>query len=292
MWRLRTAVIAATIGIAVASARAGVTRQPPRLDGGALYREHCASCHGLDARGDGPDAAALAAPPRNLRDGLLTRYPVEELVQRLREGKPLELALDPQALRAQATQVEALVGYLQRLPTIQWNRVAAGEEVYAARCVLCHGLYGRPGPHLPAGVRPPRDLSDGQFQGSLTDEELNAAVRHGRKTMPALVPRVTDAQARSLAMYVRLLSPGFELYSRYCESCHGADGHGAGSLTEALPAPTVVFNTAYFARHDAEQLRASVWHMAREQQPRMPHYRSVLSVAQARAIVTYLRKTE
>lgn len=37
--------------------------------GASLFRLHCASCHGLDARGDGPLAPQLGAPaPTNLRD--------------------------------------------------------------------------------------------------------------------------------------------------------------------------------------------------------------------------------
>ena len=34
--------------------------------GEALFRTHCASCHGSEGRGDGPAAAALAGPPADL----------------------------------------------------------------------------------------------------------------------------------------------------------------------------------------------------------------------------------
>ncbi|HEY7402299.1 MAG TPA: c-type cytochrome [Candidatus Angelobacter sp.] len=36
------------------------------LQGVDLYRAHCASCHGLDGRGNGPVAAALNTPPADL----------------------------------------------------------------------------------------------------------------------------------------------------------------------------------------------------------------------------------
>jgi mono/diheme cytochrome c family protein len=36
------------------------------LNGPQLYREYCAVCHGRDARGDGPAAAALKARPTDL----------------------------------------------------------------------------------------------------------------------------------------------------------------------------------------------------------------------------------
>ena len=34
--------------------------------GAGLYQQHCASCHGMDGRGDGPVATALVVPPSDL----------------------------------------------------------------------------------------------------------------------------------------------------------------------------------------------------------------------------------
>jgi mono/diheme cytochrome c family protein len=44
-------------------------RNAPRtlsVEGGALYVAYCASCHGRDAKGNGPTAAALKVPPPDL----------------------------------------------------------------------------------------------------------------------------------------------------------------------------------------------------------------------------------
>ena len=41
-----------------------------------------------------------------------------------------------------------------------------------------------------------------------------------------------------------------------------------------------------------EQVRQAVWHMVGEHEPTMPHYRSTLSAAQARAIVEHLKRSE
>ena len=45
-----------------------------------VYRRYCASCHGLEGRGDGPAAAALSPPPADL-----TRlgYNLDELMWRI-----------------------------------------------------------------------------------------------------------------------------------------------------------------------------------------------------------------
>lgn len=46
---------------------AGCRREPVVAEHAeALYRRYCASCHGIDGRGDGPVAAALDPPPTDL----------------------------------------------------------------------------------------------------------------------------------------------------------------------------------------------------------------------------------
>ncbi len=41
-------------------------QSPPQPDGAALFRTHCASCHGTSGRGDGPVADVLKIPPADL----------------------------------------------------------------------------------------------------------------------------------------------------------------------------------------------------------------------------------
>ena len=46
--------------------------------GEALYRRHCASCHGVSGRGDGPAAASLKMPPTDLAQ---LRMSVQDLME-------------------------------------------------------------------------------------------------------------------------------------------------------------------------------------------------------------------
>ena len=278
--------------LVLACALLPTTTSASGLDGRRLYQTHCASCHGPDARGDGPDAEAFVQRPRDLRAGVLKTYPTDALVRRIRAGAPLQLALDPAALKARAGEVNVLVEYLRKLPTIDWKRTAEGRVIYTDRCTACHGPYGADAKHLPPGVRPPRDLSDPAFQNSIGDKELATVVRHGRKAMPALVPHVPQTAAPPLVAFVRLLSPGFELYSRYCASCHGDDGLGMGKSLGRVGVPDVRFDHRYFAQHDADRLHIAVWHMIGNETPTMPHYRRALSDAEARAIVNYLQRLD
>lgn len=59
--------------------------------GAALYETHCAVCHGLEARGNGPLAPALLLQPPSLRD-LVKRhdmFPMERVVTRIDGRDPL-----------------------------------------------------------------------------------------------------------------------------------------------------------------------------------------------------------
>ncbi|MCC6765697.1 MAG: c-type cytochrome [Deltaproteobacteria bacterium] len=282
--------LAAAAALVLAGLLAGGSARAEAPDGGALYAENCERCHGVTGRGDGPDASLFASPPSDLRRGFLDRYPTEDIVRRIRSGVPLELALDPERLRSRAREVEAIAAYLERLPTIEWRRVEEGQAVYVDRCELCHGRTGTPELTLPPGARTPRDLSDPAFQASVDEKDLGVLASHGRGGMPAIGPPIAAGELRSLVAFVRLLSPGYVLYDRYCAACHGDDGRGAGSLAEEGERPAVVFDRAYFRRRDPEQVRTAVWHMLATKRPAMPHFRRVLTPAEVRAIVAYLKR--
>lgn len=42
------------------------THEEEIVDGRAIFEKYCASCHGVEGRGDGPVASALTAPPPDL----------------------------------------------------------------------------------------------------------------------------------------------------------------------------------------------------------------------------------
>jgi len=121
--------------LAAAMFAGGAARPAPAQDlsgyqsGESLYRAHCASCHGVDGRGDGPVAASLKVEVPDLtriarRQG--GRFPAEQL-RRIIDGRT---TLPPHGTRAmpvwgeafgsekQASRVvELLVQYLQSIQT-------------------------------------------------------------------------------------------------------------------------------------------------------------------------------
>lgn len=265
----------------------------PSLDGRVLYARYCADCHGTTGRGDGVDTPLFDPAPSNLRAGVLSRYSTVDLARRVRTGKPLALALNLEALRQHAADVEALVAHLKRLSLIDWRNVEPGWNLYVDRCETCHGSSGKPTSRA-QGPRVPRDLSDPAMRASMEPDALLDAVRHGRKGMPALTPRVSIEDGRQILAFFELLSPGFRIYSSVCASCHADDGRGVHSLGEVLgeelALPAVIFDQQFFAQRSAEQLRLAVSHMLTDHRPQMPHFRYVLTQPQLEAIIEYLKK--
>ncbi|MGH7823143.1 MAG: c-type cytochrome [Candidatus Binatia bacterium] len=258
--------------------------------GRVLYLKHCAECHGQEGRGDGPTAAVLTKRPADLTSAELWRSSSDDEVGRfVLEGRRLRLELRPGALRRQATETEALYRFLVRLPVTDWARIEEGEAVYLDRCLPCHDAYGRPQVQPPPGVATPRDLADPAFQAGTNGEALFRLVRHGKKAMPALVPRITRAEASRLVDYVRVLSPGYELYDRYCLGCHGPYGEGATTALDDASGPAFAFDEAYFAKRSADVVRARVWHMLREKNQWMPHFAGMLAPDEVRRVVEFLR---
>jgi len=257
-------------------------------DGGMLYRDHCARCHGAQGRGDGPEAATLAHPPRNLRDGFLTRHSTDDLVARVRSGRQLPLPLDPVALRKALGDIDAVAAHIRRIPTIDWSVARRGQALFAQRCAGCHGPTGEGAAGKVALERVPPDLGAEDERGRLVGERRMAAVRHQLPGMIGIeqVPDETDAKA--LAAWIAVLSPGYRVYDRYCAGCHGDDGRPpTGSA--APDRPKVVFDARYLADLQPGELEDASTHMVLTKTPRMPHMGAELSEGEARAVVEYLR---
>jgi mono/diheme cytochrome c family protein len=265
--------------------------------GEVLYLRYCADCHGWEGRGDGPLVPILAAKPQNLRQrpGPFAARGDAELIARILYGRALSVPVTPTALPYTEAEVTALLTYLQSLPTLPWAEVNRGREVYDSLCTSCHGLYGR-GDGLGGRALsvPPRDLAAPAYQAQVSDGALFRIIADGKGAMPGAADVLTPHEVRAVITFLRVLSPGHELYNRFCAHCHGIEGHppvpgsenfGSARAGQAIPA----FDGAYFRTRAAEQIRAGIQHMRRQSRPAMPHFAPHLAADEVGDIVTYLR---
>ncbi len=250
-------------------------------DGRRLFESHCAPCHGANGTGDGPDARLFTPPPRDLHDGVLTRYGTDELVRRVRQGRLLALTRDPHALDEQLRRTDAMMAYLPRMAAANWPAARRGRALYESNCADCHGGAGVPA----AAADAPPDLTTAAVQDTLD----RPAVRHTRPNMRTLAPTPTPAQGTDLLAFVGLLSPGYTLYTRHCASCHGDDGTPVTVVPTGGRRPQVRIDRAYLAATRPQEVETAIWHMLDATTPQMPHFDTTLDDGQLRAIVEYLR---
>lgn len=269
--------------------------------GEVLYVQNCADCHGWEGRGDGPVGQVLLKQPPSLRQPeLLTRNTEAELVARILLGKDLAVPLAATAVKDTDADVSAVLAHVRRLPTMPWKDTAAGREVYDSLCVSCHGIYGRGDGLLAPALAPrPRDLSDPVYQKAVSDADLLRVISEGRGAMPGAAAVLSAEERRAVIVFLRLLSPGYELYDRFCEVCHGATGLPPEVAQQELfsellgitdsPPSMPVFDKKYFNTHTDEQVRGWVRHMLTQHRAVMPHFGGDLNAEEIRQILAYLR---
>ncbi|HEY2989441.1 MAG TPA: c-type cytochrome [Candidatus Binatia bacterium] len=194
---------------------ATASAKPPRrlTEGEALYLRYCSSCHGWEARGDGPVARVMGVHPPGLRGPQFHgRYTEAELTAWVLFGDSLLTLPDPTKIASTEAEIAALIAHIKRLPQIDWENIDNGRQSYDSLCAYCHGTYGRgDGIMASAQASPPRDLSARSFQAKTSDEELIRTVAEGKGNMPGAKDVLSAEEIRSVVAYLRVLSPGYEM---------------------------------------------------------------------------------
>ncbi|MEP6635322.1 MAG: cytochrome c [Acidobacteriota bacterium] len=75
-------------------------------------------------------------------------------------------------------------------------------SLYSHNCASCHGRDGK-SRTFKAKFNHARDLSDSDWQGSVTDERIFKSITNGRGKMPAFHKKMSDAEIDSLVLFVR-----------------------------------------------------------------------------------------
>src|SRR5260370_242308 len=112
--------------------------------GTRLFRENCASCHGMYGRGDGNGAAGLLPRPANLT---MMEYSDGRLSRILWNGVPGSAM--PRWNRLSAADLQAVAGYVRTIE-VRGDRgarakasvIEQGRDLYRQNCTGCHGMEG------------------------------------------------------------------------------------------------------------------------------------------------------
>lgn len=86
-----------------------------------------------------------------------------------------------------------------------------GSRVFEQRCALCHGKSGMGDGAAAAGLNPkPRNLRDGAYMSTRTDEQLLEIIRNGKGAMPAWGKNNTlsEDEIQAVLEYIRAFAAG------------------------------------------------------------------------------------
>jgi cytochrome c oxidase cbb3-type subunit 3 len=159
--------------------------------GRSIFANHCATCHGSDARG------AKGFP--NLTDDIWHwGGSADEILATVTGGRqaampPMEQVLGAPGLTETAVYVLSLSGRGGD-PAL----VAAGGRRFAGLCAACHGPDGKGNPAMGAP-----DLTDTYWLYGGDYDSVRASIAHGRQgMMPAHEPLIGRTRARLVAAWV------------------------------------------------------------------------------------------
>lgn len=160
--------------------------------GGAIFANHCATCHGSDARG------AKGFP--NLTDAIWHwGGSAEAILDTVRNGRQAAMPALGTVLGGDIGVTETAV-YVQSLSgqTVDPAFAAAGKVRFAGLCAACHGPDGKGNPLLGAP-----DLTDAYWLYGSNLASIKESIVKGRNgMMPAHAPILGEARSRLVAAWV------------------------------------------------------------------------------------------
>lgn len=168
-----------------------------RMIGQRLFLNHCAQCHGSDARG------AVSFPNLAEGDSLYGRTP-ETLQASIAQGRngvmpPMGANINPKTAGEIAQYVRSLSGLAH-----DQIRVIPGKREYLNNCVACHGVDGKGNKALGAP-----NLTDDVWLYGSSEATIVHSILNGRNNrMPAQEHVLTPEQVRMLTAWVWGLSGG------------------------------------------------------------------------------------
>ncbi|MBE2221663.1 MAG: c-type cytochrome [Anaerolineae bacterium] len=310
-------------------------RQEFVSDAAVIYVENCAVCHGAAGEGisampsldnDGLHTAdydtlfktiargrydTAMAPWHSDEGGSLNDYQIDELVTLIRYGdwtQVGELAaqrgLIPPTLPAAAIEPERLaeIAALNAESGSQW---AAGMQLYAANCTLCHGIRGE-GSDLAVPLNTPNiQATDVVELQRIINQGVPGTLMAGWEN--SLQPAEIEALAEFLQNWHLIEAEGIELtppqpiqidvdnpedmlalgervYNSTCIVCHGEEGSGGTG--------PVLNSQQILTKNSDEQLMQTIINGGLRPNSSMPAFGDRLTSVEMEAVVSLLRSWE
>ncbi len=172
----------------IRSSAPGLTAEQLSVEvGRRIYQKDCAPCHGLDGRADTQAAKALNPRPGDFTDPIeMARVDDGRLYTAVKLGRP-GTAMGGWGELLSPVEIIDLMRYVRSLerplpPGVKSAGldVLVGERIYKRHCVPCHGEKGEARTPLGRSLVPhPRDFTDAQAMGRVSDKRMAEVIAHG-----------------------------------------------------------------------------------------------------------------
>lgn len=180
---------------------------PNPANGGSIYVDKCAPCHGPSGKGDGPQANQLPNPPAAVGTAELARQSTPSDWYTIISQGNLERFMPPFSGSLSERQRWDVVAYLYTLST-EPGEIAQGAELYQDNCARCHGEQGQGnGPEAANLETQPTDFTQQAWMADKSEQALFQAMTDGiAPAMPAFGGELPEAERWTLAAYLRSLT--------------------------------------------------------------------------------------
>jgi len=129
----------------------------------------------------------------------------------------------------------------------------AGEAVFRAKCVACHGADGK------AQVAGARNFTDVDYMRAAVPAEFFRVVTKGQEQMPSFEKDLSDKERWDATYYLwhfavpdAAIAKGKTIFDANCVSCHGPDGSGV------IPQAAKLNNVEFIASRPLAEFYQSV----------------------------------
>lgn len=189
--------------------------------------------------------------------------------------------------------------------------VVRGEEVYKTFCWTCHGRYGRgDGPAAQYLATPPPDFTNPAVLGARPNEQIVSSLIKrkddpGAAHMPMMtvIETVKEDALRDAIAYIQTLGvpgkhasvlAGKDIYTTFCQACHGSRGDGQGPAAKNLVGvkPRDFTSKDFIIEGREEEVYKTIFKGAAESfhgSSYMPQWRTTLSQQQVHDVMEYLK---
>ena len=181
---------------------------PSAAEGGAIFAEHCAACHGETGKGDGPRLVELMAQrteplPDFSKPDLASGTTPVLWFKTITEGR-LDQLMPPWGHKLSEAERWNVAAFLYTLSTPP-TQIELGKAIYAANCAACHGETGKGDGPEAADQKVP-DFTDLGYMARVSQSDLFGALMDDVGAAPHTFGLLTEAERWAVADYVRAFS--------------------------------------------------------------------------------------